>query len=152
MNVFSTYLKKRWSIDKKHTLNSVFFEMQKAYDRDKDFAKFLILDDHHILIDQFITDMSIHINMFNDGTYLYELITNKALIHTLNWINKNILLSIHKDHYKTVDVKLRIAIGMINKLVKEKKLKKEHGTLAGNILIDNVKEVQRAIINEELPF
>ena len=146
MNVFSTYLKKRWSIDEKHTLNSVFSEMQKTYDRDKDFARFLILDDHHILIDYFITDT------FNDKTYIYELITNKALIHTLNWINKNILLSIHKDCYKTIDVKLRIAVGMINKLVKEKKLKREYGTLAGNILIDNVREVRRAIINEELPF
>ena len=146
MNVFSTYLKERWSIDEKHTLNSVFSEMQKTYDRDKDFARFLILDDHHILIDYFITDT------FNDKTYIYELITNKALIHTLNWINKNILLSIHKDCYKTIDVKLRIAVGMINKLVKEKKLKKEYGRIAGNILIDNVREVRRVIIDEELPF
>ena len=145
MNVFSTYLKKRWT-DKKQMLVFAFSEMQKTYVENKDFANILILNDHHILIDDSINDT------FNDKLYTYELITNKALIRTLNWINKNILLSIHKDHYKSIDVKLRIAVGMINKLVKENKLKKEYGILAGNILISNVREVHRTLIIEELPF
>ena len=69
---------------------------------------------------------------------------------TLIWINKNILFELPKDNITTVEVKLRIATGMLNKL--EKVLGKENTILIHARLVERVREARSQIIWEDLPF
>ena len=46
----------------------------------------------------------------------YLVCTNRDVRNVMEWVCKNIVHEITKDTHKTLNVKLRIAVGMINKL------------------------------------
>lgn len=79
---------------------------------------------------------------------LYEIWRNPALRAIVRWINQKIVLELGVAKYQTINVRLRIATGMINNLNLSK-------NLAINIHSHLVKNIQRemGLINtEDLPF
>ncbi len=57
-----------------------------------------------------------------------------------------------KDDYTTRNVKVRIAIGMLNKLEQSGKLCKDESIEIGNNIVVNIQEIHNFIVKWELPF
>lgn len=68
------------------------------------------------------------------------------------WINKNLLQQIRKDNYITRNVKIRIATGMLNNLEKEKIITHDLNVYYHDNLVNNLFNLDKAIILEDLPF
>lgn len=71
-------------------------------------------------------------------------------IYVLRWINRKILFPLPHLDYRTVDVRIRIATGMLNKL---------EGIIPKDVLIayhmrltTRVREIRRELWTEDLPF
>lgn len=73
-------------------------------------------------------------------------------IDVLKWINKRIIFESIKIDYRTVDVRLRIACGMLNNLVEDEVIPKNVAIVYHTRLIDSVGEILRSISTEDLPF
>lgn len=149
--VFSNYLKWAWPPSKPtddNCLRSVIERMRYTYQHDEFHGYYNVSINPHIIIDSPLTR-----NEYNmPGTYTYECFNNDAFRSVISWININILLQMTKDTYITTEVKIRIATGMINKLVKQEKLNRDYGMLAHDILVANVAEIRCILIDEDLPF
>ena len=141
-HVFSNYLKKYWLNDINGKLKDVFHEINTSYNKsDKYLVNVLILNDFHILC----TDLS-------TTEFYFQCYTNKHLMDVIKWINRNIIVNIESDVQLTTEIKMRIAIGMINKLVYQRRLSDSHGKHAVDSLIANIREIRNLMIDEELPF
>jgi len=82
---------------------------------------------------------------------LYTIWKNVDLQKLVQWINKNITLKIGIDDYRTINVKLRISAGMLNKImnngVNPKLCAEFHYNLSSNV------QNELSILNtEDLPF
>lgn len=73
-------------------------------------------------------------------------------IDVLMWINRKILYELPFIDYRTVDVRLRIATGMLNNLERDNILPKDICILYHQRLVKRVKEMSSAIETEGLPF
>lgn len=82
----------------------------------------------------------------------YEYCINPHLRKCIQWINDNILYKLDSDSYVTLDVKVRIAVCMIDKLVEQELLHKSYSIEAGCNLYENVRAVKNILLNLDLPF
>lgn len=78
----------------------------------------------------------------------YLIWENTEFRKLVNWVNNKITLEIGKADYRTIDVRLRIATGMLNKLSLPKNLNiKIHRQL-----VTNVRREMSLLNTEDLPF
>lgn len=82
----------------------------------------------------------------------YEYCINPDLRKTMLWISTKILSTVGKDNYLTVNVYIRIATSMINKLVDKNIISKEFGIHYHDNLVANTNALISAINTEDLPF
>ena len=80
--------------------------------------------------------------------YLRIMVSHEA-ITWLQWVNNNICSNIETDDYKTINVKLRIATGMLNNI---KSLTDEEKIQIHSNLTRNVHEEIYLIQTSQLPF
>lgn len=73
-------------------------------------------------------------------------------IDVLRWINRRIIFECPNIDYRTVDVRIRIATGMLNNLVKDEVIPKNVAIVYHTRLVDSVGEILREINTEDLPF
>lgn len=84
----------------------------------------------------------------DDYDIICESFHNPEFRKWINWVNRKITLELGKEDYRTIDVRIRIATGMFNKLNLPKKIAfKVHFNLT-----DNLKREMSAINTEDLPF
>lgn len=92
----------------------------------------------------------------NDGEVdydvIYEIWRNPHLHDLLKWVNKKIVLRLGIADYRTIGVRMRIATGMLNKLVSENKLSKKISICIHNNFVTTVNDELSAINTEDLPF
>ncbi len=148
--VFSKFLKWVWrsSSSNDDNLRVIIDHMRNSYEKDKRTAYWTILVFPWIITKSVLTENE----YITTSDYIYQCYNNDGLRAVVVWINKNILLQLTKDTYITTEVKIRIATGMINKLVAQEKLNKDYGMVAHDILVANIRELQNDIMDEELPF
>ena len=87
-----------------------------------------------------------------DYDIIYEIWRNSRLHDIIVWINKKITLEIGKLDYRAIDVRLRIATNMLNKLVNEGFLSRDLNMRIHYMLVTNVRQEMSAINVEDLPF
>ena len=83
---------------------------------------------------------------------LYEICTNNNLREVIRWINKRITLCIGVETYCTLEVRRRIAMNMLYKLVEEKKVDANIIAKLHSYLYENLWNEINLITNEDLPF
>lgn len=83
---------------------------------------------------------------------IYEICINPDLRRIVKWVNKKLVLQLGIIDYRTIGVRLRIATGMINKLVHEKRLSEKTGMLIHFSLVSNLNREISAINTQDLPF
>lgn len=88
----------------------------------------------------------------DDDEIIYEIWRNSRLHYIITWINKKITLALGQESYQTIDVRIRIAISMLNKIIEEGCISKKIGDLIYNRLVTNVRREMSAINTEDLPF
>ena len=91
---------------------------------------------------------------FEDDPYniLYELCINPDLRQVAEWIGKKIGLCIDTESYQTLDVRIRIATGMLFNLVETNKISEKCAMTAHYNLCVNVRNEKILVLNEDLPF
>lgn len=148
--VFSKFLKWVWrsSNSNDDNLRVIIDHMRNSYEKDERTAYWTILTFPWIITKSVLTENE----YITTSDYIYQCYNNDGLRAVVVWINKNILLQLTKDTYITTEVKIRIATGMINKLVAQEKLDKDYGMVAHDILVANIRELQNNMMDEELPF
>lgn len=148
--VFSKFLKWVWrsSSSNNDNLRVIIDHMRNSYEKDERTAYWTILTFPWIITKSVLTEN----DYITTSDYIYQCYNNDGLRAVVVWINKNILLQLTKDTYITTEVKIRIATGMINKLVAQEKLNKDYGMVAHDILVANIRELQNDMMDEELPF
>ena len=86
----------------------------------------------------------------------YEIInavwSNEDLHKIIQWINRNITLIIGIADYRTIDVRMRIATNMMDKLVDNGSLSSTLSVVMFGNLISNVRQELGIINTEDLPF
>lgn len=86
----------------------------------------------------------------------YEIInavwSNEDLHKIIQWINKKITLIIGIADYRTIDVRMRIATNMMDKLVDNGSLSSTLSVVMFGNLISNVRQELGIINTEDLPF
>lgn len=87
-----------------------------------------------------------------DEQLLYEIWSCKELQELIKWFNSKILPEFTNMSYQTIQVRERIFISKLNKLVDAGTISKETGIKLHLNLVDTIKEEHDALINEELPF
>ena len=87
-----------------------------------------------------------------DEKLLYEIWSCKELQELIRWFNYKILPEFATMSYQTIQVRERIFISKLNKLVDTGIISKETGIKLHLNLVDTIKEEHNALINEELPF
>jgi hypothetical protein len=88
-----------------------------------------------------------------DEERMYEYILQyKGLSDLIYWINKNILMQIDALESKTLEVRLRIATSMLNKVINEKKINKLVGVVIHDNFVKNLKRLYFDLSIDELPF
>lgn len=87
-----------------------------------------------------------------DEQLLYEIWSCKELQELIKWFNSKILPEFANMSYQTIQVRERIFISKLNKLVDTGIISKETGIKLHLNLVDTIKEEHDALINEELPF
>lgn len=83
---------------------------------------------------------------------LYEICTNNNLREVIRWINKRITLCIGVETYRTLEIRRRIAMNMLYKLVEEKKVDANIIAKLHSYLYENLWNEINLITNEDLPF
>ena len=73
-------------------------------------------------------------------------------IDVLRWINRRIVFEIPNIDYRTVEVRIRIASGMLNKLVYKGIIPKNIGIIYHSRLVHRVRQILGAVNVEDLPF
>lgn len=87
-----------------------------------------------------------------DEKLLYEIWSCKELQELIRWFNFKILPEFATMSYQTIQVRERIFISKLNKLVDTGVISKETGIKLHLNLVDTIKEEHNALINERLPF
>ena len=87
-----------------------------------------------------------------DDEVLYEIWRNKDLQDFVRWFNKKIILILDYATYETIGVRLRIATGMLNKLVYEGKLSVKLNMKIHDNFVATVSSESSKIRQEDLPF
>lgn len=82
----------------------------------------------------------------------YELCINPNLRQVAEWIGKKIGLCIDTESYQTLDVRIRIATGMLFNLVETNKISEKCAMTAHYNLCINVRNEKILVLNEDLPF
>lgn len=86
----------------------------------------------------------------------YEIInavwSNEDLHKIIRWINREITLIIGIADYRTIDVRMRIATNMMDKLVDNGSLSSTLSVVMFGNLISNVRQELGIINTEDLPF
>lgn len=84
---------------------------------------------------------------------LYNVIqSNKDLLAIVTWFNSKIIPEMRQLSYRTVDVRMRIAISKIFKLVEEGKLDKRDAIKLHMNLAETIRNEVFCLVNEDLPF
>ena len=84
---------------------------------------------------------------------LYNVIqSNKDLLAIVTWFNSKIIPEMRQLSYRTVDVRMRIAISKIFKLVEEGKLDKRDAIKLHMNLAETMRNEVFCLVNEDLPF
>lgn len=68
------------------------------------------------------------------------------------WITKNLILTIAEDSYRTINVKLRIATDMMNRLEYEGVISNNTAVIYFSNIIANIKELKNNVEMDKLPF
>lgn len=68
------------------------------------------------------------------------------------WITKNIILKIQEDNYKTRNVKIRIAVDMMNKIEDEGFISKNIALVYFDNIVTNIQQLKIDLDLEDLPF
>lgn len=92
-----------------------------------------------------ITGCSLCIQPFDE----VKCIQNRELRRWLRWVNLNIILNMANDTYKTTEVKLRIATGLLNKIESLNAMEKMK--IHDNLTFNVNKEIN-AVLDCNLPF
>ena len=87
-----------------------------------------------------------------DEQLLYEIWSCKELQELIRWFNSKILPEFTTMSYQTIQVRERIFISKLNRLVDTGIISKETGIKLHLNLVDTIKEEHNALINEGLPF
>lgn len=88
-----------------------------------------------------------------DDCELYYVYASKPEVRKVcEWATKNILYQCDWLADSILDVRIRIAIGMINKLAKERTITKKQRYAFTENLVKNVNSVRYLLILEDLPF
>ena len=87
-----------------------------------------------------------------DDELLYEIWRNDKLHSIVTWINKKITLVIGIADYRTIGVRMRIATGLLNKLVAEGDLSKNISIRIHDNFVKTINGEMSAINTEDLPF
>lgn len=87
---------------------------------------------------------------------MYLTCVNKDIIKLADWINNNLIITALTDNCKTRDVKLRIAVDMLNKLEYSKTINKDISLFYYCNIISNTLNLWHDVkfdrTNDELPF
>ena len=75
-------------------------------------------------------------------------IYNKNVNEVLKWITYNIVVNLSIINYKTLDVLIRIATGMMNKC----NIRKEYLVYLQSNMVENLWEERKRIVLSQLPF
>ncbi len=78
-----------------------------------------------------------------------RIMCDHEMIMWLIWVNENICQQLKTDYYKTTDVKLRIATGMLNRI---ESLTDEEKIQIHSNLTNNIRAEMYRIQEELLPF
>jgi hypothetical protein len=78
--------------------------------------------------------------------------SNKELHNIIRWINRKITLIMGIADYRTIDVRMRIAVNMMDKLVLSGDIDKRLNLIMFGNLISNVRQELGLINTEDLPF
>lgn len=78
--------------------------------------------------------------------------SNKELHNIIRWINRKITLIMGIADYRTIDVRMRIAVNMMDKLVSSGDIDKRLNLIMFGNLISNVRQELSMINTEDLPF
>ena len=117
-----------------------------------------VYDSLRIAYNQGVTAILENTRVFamNDGEVdydiIYEIWRNTYLKDLLKWVNKKIVLHLGISDYRTIGVRMRIATGMLNKLVYEDKISIKIGACIHNNFVTTVNDELSAINTEDLPF
>lgn len=68
------------------------------------------------------------------------------------WITEKLILTITQDNYITTNVKLRIAVDMMNRLEYEGTISKNTALIYFSNIIANIKELKNNVEMDKLPF
>ena len=73
-------------------------------------------------------------------------------IDVLVWVNNKILFALNKENHVTIDVRIRIATSMLNKLVDNGDIPKCMAIAYHTRLVSNTRKILSEILVEDLPF
>lgn len=82
----------------------------------------------------------------------YKIATTSKLRNVLHWVNKNIVMKAHSDSPYTLDVRVRIATSMLNKLVEEGVISKDMNLVIHQNMVSNVSDMKWSLQVDDLPF
>ena len=146
-SVFSQVIIERWKLEQKATTRSAKVPTD--------------IPDIENIIEDNIYPQVMYCHVISTLDYIvedaiYTLCNNKDVQKLMNWVCKNIIQKIPQDTHKTMNVKLRIAVDMLNKLEDEGKISKEMNLFYFDNIISNCNDLWFDIffgesINE-LPF
>lgn len=83
---------------------------------------------------------------------IYAICTNADLRETVRWINRRITLCIGKETYVTLEIRRRIAMNMLYKLVQEGKADADIVCKMHSYLYENLQNEISLVLDDDLPF
>ena len=83
---------------------------------------------------------------------IYAICTNPDLRQVVRWINRRITLGIGVETYTTLEIRRRIAMNMLYKLVEEGKANADIVAKLHSNLYENLWNETRIVLDENLPF
>ena len=87
-----------------------------------------------------------------DDEILYEIWRNDDLHSILVWVNKKIVLLLGLADYRTIGVRMRIATGLLNKLVYDGRLSTKLSSKIHHNFVTTINGELSEINTEDLPF
>lgn len=83
---------------------------------------------------------------------IYAICINADLRETVRWINRRITLCIGKETYVTLEIRRRIAMNMLYKLVQEGKADADIVCKMHSYLYENLQNEVNLVLDDDLPF
>lgn len=80
------------------------------------------------------------------------LLQDNGLYTIICWINKNILIQLDTLESKTLEVRLRIATSMLNKVIQQQNINNLVGIIIHDNFVKNIKELYYDLNTDQLPF